>query len=80
MGYSQRGLSLFGALIVVAIAVVAGYYVYKGVMGGDEAPSCNSAFSACLKNCRRTTTEAPAAQSCQQACQDDANECNRRGR
>ena len=80
MGDSQRGLSMFGALIVVAIAVVAGYYVYKGVMGGDEAPSCSSAFNACMQNCRRTTTESAAAQSCQQACQDDADECNRRGR
>lgn len=80
MGDSQRGLSWFGALIVVAIAVVAGYYVYKGVMGEDEAPSCNSALNACMKNCRRTTTESAAAQSCQQACQRDADECNRQSR
>ena len=80
MGDSQRGLSLFGALIILALVAVAGYYVYKGVMGSDEAPSCNSALNACMQNCRRTTTESEAAQSCQQACQDDANECNRRGR
>jgi hypothetical protein len=80
VGGSQRGLSLFGALIIVVIAVVAGYYAYQSVMGEDEAPSCNGALNACLKYCRRTTTEAPAAQSCQQACMRDADECNRQRR
>lgn len=77
---SQRGMGFFGALIVLAIAAVAGYYIYKAVMGGDEAPSCKSAFAACMQNCRRTTTEAPAAQACQQACSGDADTCERRGK
>lgn len=79
MGHSQRGLSLFGALFIVAIAVVTLYYVYKGVTGEDDAPSCRGAHTDCLKYCRRTRTEAPALQSCQEGCQRDADECERRG-
>jgi hypothetical protein len=77
MKTSQRGLSAFGLLIVVAIAVAAGYYAYQGISGADEAPSCRSAFNSCMKICRRTTTEAPAAQACQEACQRDLDACGR---
>ena len=80
MKSSQRGLGTFGMLIVLAIAVAAGYYAYKGISGGDDAPSCKSAFDACMKTCQRTTTEAPTAQACQQACQRDADACNRQGK
>ncbi|HXM80803.1 MAG TPA: hypothetical protein VN929_02635 [Burkholderiales bacterium] len=76
----QRGLGLFGGLVVLAIAVVAGYYGYKAVIGGEEAPSCKSSFNTCMQKCRRTATEAPAAQACQEACQRDADSCNRQGR
>ena len=65
------------AFLILAVAIAAGYYVYTGVMQTDEAPSCDSAFNACLKACRRTTTEAPAAQACQQDCQRRADECRR---
>jgi len=77
---SRRGWSTFGMLFILAIAVAAGYYTYKGILGADEAPSCESALSYCMKSCRRTTTEAPAAQACQQACQRDQAACERRGR
>ena len=80
MGHSQQGLGLFGALIIVAIAAVVLYYAYKGVTGEDVPPSCRGAFTECQKNCRRTRTEAPALQSCQDFCQREANECERRGR
>jgi hypothetical protein len=73
----QRGLSLFGALVVVAIAAVAGYYVYQGVTGEGEAPTCDSTLKSCLQKCRRTSTDASAAQACQQACQRDADDCKR---
>jgi len=76
----QRGLGLFGALIVLAIAVVALYFAYKGVTGEDEEPTCRGAHSACLQNCRRTRTEAPELQRCQEACQRDVEECERRSR
>ena len=77
---SQRGLSSFGVLVVLAVAVAAGYYTYKGITGSNDAPTCRSAFTACMQKCRRTTTEAPAAQACQEACQGDQAACERRGR
>jgi len=77
---SQRGLGFFGMLIVLAIAVAVGYYAYKGISGGDDAPSCRSSSTACLQKCRRTTTEAPAAQACQDACRSEADACERKGR
>ena len=76
----QGGLSSFGALIVLAIAVAVGYYAYKAVSGGDEEPSCGGAFNACMQKCRRTATETAAAQACQEACRRDVEECNRRSR
>lgn len=80
MGHSQRGLGFFGALVIIVIAVVALYYVYKGVTGEDEEPSCRGAYTNCLQNCRRTRTEAAALQSCQEFCQREADECERRNR
>jgi hypothetical protein len=80
MERSQRGWSSFGMLVVLAVAVAAGYYAYKGITGADEAPSCKSALSSCMKSCRRTTTEAPASQACQEDCQRDQAACERQGR
>ena len=80
MGHSQRGLGLFGALVIVAVVAVVLYYAYKGVTGEDDAPSCHSAYADCVKTCRRTRTEAAALQSCQDFCKREADECERRGR
>jgi hypothetical protein len=80
MRVSQRGLGWFGFLIVIAIAVAVGYYAWKGITGGDEPPSCRSAFNTCMKTCRRTSTEAPAALACQQDCQRELDDCERRGK
>jgi hypothetical protein len=79
MSGSQRGLSSFGVLIVLAVAVAAGYYAYKAFSGEGEAPSCRSASTACMQKCRRTTTEAPAAQACRGGCQRDQAACERQG-
>jgi hypothetical protein len=73
---SQQGLGWFGMLIVIAIAVAVAYYAYRGVSGADEPPSCGSGFNACMKSCRRTSTEAPAAQACQDACRRDQAACD----
>jgi hypothetical protein len=70
----------FGALIIVVIALVVLYYVYKGVVGQDEEPTCRGAHTDCLQNCRRTRTEAAALQSCQDFCQREAEDCERRNR
>jgi len=75
MHRSQRGLGWFGSLIVLAIAVGAGYYAYLGVAESDQAPSCAAAQNSCLQKCRRTSTESADAQSCQQACQREADAC-----
>jgi hypothetical protein len=75
---SQRGLSAVGAVLLIAVAGVAGYYVYKGVTSSDGAPSCASAQNACIKSCRRTSSEASALQACQETCQREADACNRR--
>ena len=80
MERSQRGLSSFGMLTVLAVVLALGYYAYKAISGEDEGPSCKSAFTACMQKCRRTTTEAPAAQACQGACQRDQDACERPGR
>jgi len=81
MRVSQRGLGWFGFLIVIAIAVAVGYYAYKGIWQADERqPSCASALNYCIKTCRRTTTEAPEAQRCQEACQREADACTASGR
>ena len=76
----QRGLGLFGLLIVLAVAVALGWYAYKALTGAGEAPSCKEAFGHCMKTCRRTTTETPATQACQQGCQRDLAACERPGR
>jgi hypothetical protein len=71
----QRGLGIFGLLLIVAIAAAIGWYAYKGMTGAGEPESCNEAFNHCMKTCRRTTTEAPAAQACQEACRSDLAAC-----
>jgi uncharacterized membrane protein YebE (DUF533 family) len=73
----ERGGALGTLVILVALAFV-GYYVYKNYLASDEPPSCQAALQGCMKDCRRTTTEAPAAQSCQEACQRDAEACARK--
>jgi len=78
MRASQCGLGAFGVLIVLAIAIAVGYFAYKGIWN-DEAPGCKGAFTACMQKCRRTATEAPAAQACQEACRRESDACGRGG-
>jgi hypothetical protein len=78
----QRGLGTFGTLVILALAGVAGYYIYKSVIEPESvsAPSCKSQLNSCMANCRKTTTEAPQAQACQEACQRDAAACETKKR
>lgn len=77
----QRGLGLLGFLILMAIAVAIGYYAYKGIwLSDDQSPSCEGAQNACIRNCRRTSSEAAEEQRCQQACQSDLEACKASGR
>jgi Tfp pilus assembly protein FimT len=75
---SERGIGFFGLLIVLAIAAAVAYFAYKGITGADAPQTCASAFASCMQKCRRTSTEAPAAQACQEACQRDMDACQRK--
>ncbi|HZT61747.1 MAG TPA: hypothetical protein VFA36_01320 [Burkholderiales bacterium] len=66
------------SLIILLAAVAIGYYAYKALTGAGEPESCNEAFNHCMKTCRRATTEAPAAQACQDSCKRDLAACERK--
>jgi hypothetical protein len=68
------------SVIVLVIALALGYYAYKALTGAGEPESCKEAFNHCMKTCRRATTEAPAAQACQEACSRDQAACERKGK
>jgi hypothetical protein len=72
----QRGGAL-GTLIVIALLVAAGYYAYTEFLSTSPKapPSCKAQLNSCIANCRKTATEAPAMQECQQACERDAAAC-----
>ena len=72
---AQRGMGTFCTLLVIAIAAVAAYYVYMGVTGEGEAPTCGTEFEYCMKQCRRTAADNDAAQACQKKCEKDADLC-----
>lgn len=71
----QRGLGAFGALVVIALAAVAAYYVYLGVTGQDEKPTCASELRSCMKICNRSATDNDSMQACQRKCESDASLC-----
>jgi hypothetical protein len=75
MKAAQRGLNSFGALLVIVVAVVAAYYVYQGVTGEDEVPTCDTQFESCMKLCRRTSTDNDSMQACQKKCESDVEFC-----
>jgi len=62
---------------VLVLFVVAGYYAYKYVVEPDTvaAASCKSQLNNCMVNCRKSTTEAPQAQACQEECTRKGASC-----
>ena len=78
----QRGLGAFGSVAVIALFVLAGYYAYKYVMEPDtvSAPSCHEQLNRCTANCRKTNTEAPGLQACQETCKQNAAACEEKKR
>ncbi|MDH4093158.1 MAG: hypothetical protein OEV81_00040 [Betaproteobacteria bacterium] len=71
----QRGLGWLGSLVVLALAVGAGYYLYKEMVIGDDTPSCAVQQNECLQICRRTSADSATAQACQEACRREADVC-----
>jgi len=76
MGKRQVGGAL-GTLIVLALLVAGAYYAYTEFFSATPKapPSCKTQLSSCITNCRKTATEAPAMQECQQACERDSAAC-----
>jgi hypothetical protein len=71
----QRGGAI-GTIIFIALLGAGLYYGYTFFVAKPQAPlSCKAQLSACSVSCRRTATEAPAMQACQEACQRDAATC-----
>ena len=68
-------------LVVVAIVVGLGYYAYKEFVTQPAAPpSCKALLNSCITNCRKTTSEAPAMQACQDKCNADNAACEAKKR
>lgn len=75
MRKAQRGLGWFGSLIVLALAVGAGYYLYQQLTVPDASPSCEAALNGCIHKCRQTATDTTTMQACQQECRSEAGVC-----
>ena len=67
-------------LVILAVLGVLGYYGWKALMEEDKAPSCSAEQNACVARCRKTATEAPAMQACQDECQSRFAACSSRQR
>jgi uncharacterized protein HemX len=76
MHNTQKGLGWFGSLVVLALAVGAGYYLYQQMVVVDARPSCAAQQNECLQKCRRASTDNAAAQACQQDCRREAEVCS----
>jgi hypothetical protein len=64
-----------GASVIIGALAVAGYYAYTQFMAPPAPPTCKAQLNSCVASCRKTSTEAPALQACQEACQRDAAAC-----
>jgi hypothetical protein len=72
---AQRGLGALGALIVIVLAVLAGYYLYLNLTGQDEKPTCANELQSCMAACNRSATDNDGMQACQHKCESDADLC-----
>jgi hypothetical protein len=74
----QRGLGTFGTLVVLILAAAGGYWVYKNVVEPETVspPSCKQQLSSCIAGCRKSSTEAPQVQACQEECERKAAGCD----
>ena len=74
----QLGGTLTTVVILAAIGVM-GYYGWKALMD-DTPPTCAEEQSSCLARCRKSATEAPAMQACQDECRGRFTACSSRQR
>lgn len=74
----QRGSSFFGALILLLILGAGGYFGYRWYLEHGDTPTCKDDLTACMRMCRRLSTESADAQKCQAACERDATACERK--
>ncbi|HET7669664.1 MAG TPA: hypothetical protein VFK84_04630 [Burkholderiales bacterium] len=65
----------FGTLIIIVLLAVGGYYAYTEFMAPEAPPSCKAQLNSCVAKCRKSASEAPAMQACQDACQREAAAC-----
>ena len=71
----QRGDAIGSLVVLVALAVM-GYFAYKYFVSVEQpAPNCKQQLTRCQVECRKTATEAPQMQSCQEDCTRKAAAC-----
>jgi hypothetical protein len=73
--WMQQGRSLFGALVLLALAAGGAYYVYRAFSVEEEKPDCASLLTGCVQRCRTTTADNDAAESCQRKCEEENKSC-----
>ena len=79
---ARRRLQLGGTLstlVIVAVIGVLGYYGWKALMS-DDTPTCGADQDSCFARCRKTATEEPAMQACQEECKSRFAACSSRQR
>jgi hypothetical protein len=74
----QRGLSFFGMLVFLLILGAGGYFAYQWYLERGDTPTCKDNLTACMRMCRRLSTESTEFQKCQAACEGDASACERK--
>jgi hypothetical protein len=71
----QRGDAIGSIVVLVALAVM-GYFAYKYFVSAEQTPlNCKAQLNRCSVECRRTATEAPQMQACNEDCQRKATAC-----
>ena len=65
----------FGTMVILVLLAVGGYYAYTEIIAPTAPPSCKEMRNSCIAKCRRSSTEAPALQACQDSCERDAAAC-----
>jgi hypothetical protein len=71
-------MTILGALFLIAIIAIGGYFGYQWYLGGEDAPTCKNDHVACMRMCRRLTTDSVESQKCQANCDGDLARCERK--